>query len=119
MAFEPLNPPILLIIGGLFIMPEFKGVMAAPNRSQIKAKVLSLEQSSEYPDKWIFDLEILESKNISGPDFAHVGERANGFAFDPLPDISSGDVVAGEAEFLGDERGGKFRLSEIKIISQA
>ena len=99
-------------------MPEFKGVMAAPNRSQIKAKVLSLEQSSEYPDKWIFDLEIIESKSLSGPNFAHVGEKAEGFAFDPLPALSSGDVIDGEAEFLGDERGGKFRLSEIEKASR-
>ncbi|HRW82859.1 MAG TPA: hypothetical protein P5049_05330 [Methanothrix sp.] len=92
--------------------------MAAPNRSQIKAKVLSLERSSDHPDKWIIDLEIIESKSLSGPDFAHVGERAEGFAFDPMPSLSSGDVVTGQAEFLGDERGGKFRLSEIEKTSQ-
>lgn len=97
--------------------PEFRGVMAAPNRSEVKAKVLQVERSSKFPDKWYLDLEILESKGLSGPNFARVGERVKGFTFGATCDVSPGSIIAVQAEFLGDARGGQFQLSQVDIVN--
>ena len=98
--------------------PGPPGVPAAPNRSGIKARVLGVEQSSTFPDKWAVDLEILESKSLEGPNFARVGEEAKGFTFGDTIDLSPGSVITAEAEFLGDAGGGEFRLSEINVVDQ-
>jgi hypothetical protein len=95
--------------------PEFRGVPAAPNQCQIKARVLQVEQSTEFADKWYLDLEILESTSVSGPNFARVGQRARGFTFDLAPEVSPGSVITALAEFLGDERGGQFQLSQVNV----
>jgi hypothetical protein len=97
---------------------EPPGVPAAPNRSEIKARVLRVEQSSTFPDKWYVDLEILESKSLSGPNFARVGEKAKGFTFGSTFDVSPGSVITAEAEFVGDARGGQFQLSRINVVEQ-
>ncbi len=52
-----------------------EGVMAAPNRCSIKAKVLEFKRSPQYKDKWHLSLEILESTAIEGPNFAHLRSR--------------------------------------------
>jgi hypothetical protein len=97
---------------------EPPGVPAAPNRSEIKARVLRVEQSSTFPDKWYVGLEILESKGLSGPNFAHVGDKAEGFNFGNAFDLSSGDVITAEAEYVGDASGGQFQLSQVNVVEQ-
>ena len=98
------------------MMPEFRGVMAAPNQCQIKARVLNVEQSAEFADKWYLQLEILESKDVSGPNFARVGQRTKGFTFDLRSEVAPGSIITARAEFLGDERGGQFQLTQITVI---
>jgi len=97
--------------------PEFCGVMAAPNRCEIKAKVLRMEQSTKFPDKWYFELEILETRDLSGPNFARVGQRARGFTFESTSNNSRDSIITAQAEFLGDERGGQFQLTQIDVIN--
>ncbi len=97
---------------------EFRGVMAAPNRCEIKARVLRLEQSDQFPDKWYLELEFVESKDLSGPNFARVGQRAKGFTLELPSNISQGSIIAAQAEFLGDERGGQFQLTQIDVNSK-
>ena len=98
------------------MVPEFRGVMAAPNQSEIKAKVLAIKQSPDFEDKFLLELEILDSKSISGPNFAHIGEKVKGFGFELKPDLLAGKIITARAEFVGDERGGKFRLKQIRLL---
>ena len=91
-------------------------VMAAPNRSRIKAKVLQTEPSARFADKWHLELEILESEDLEGPNFARVGETAQGVAFEQGGAIAAGDVISAEAEFVGGPRGGQFRLFEVAAL---
>lgn len=95
---------------------EPNGVMAAPNRSEIKAQVLRVERSPTFPDKWQLGLRILESKSLSGPNFARVGEEAEGFTFGNTLDVSPGSTITAQAEFIGGAHGGQFQLSEIGIV---
>lgn len=90
--------------------------MAAPNQSEIKAKVLAIMQSPDFEDKFLLELEILDSKSLSGPNFAHIGEKVKGFAFELKPELLDGKIIAARAEFFGDERGGKFRLTQIRLL---
>lgn len=98
------------------MVPEFSGVMAAPNQSEIRAKVLAIEQSPDFKDKLLMELKILDSKSLSGPNFAHIGENVKGFTFELKPKLLEGRIIAAQAEFLGDERGGKFQLTQIKLL---
>lgn len=93
------------------------GVTAAPNQSEIRAKVLQVEQSPAFSDKWYLDLEILASKSISGPDFAREGQQARGFTFESVSEISAGSIITAQAEYLGDARGGQFQLTEIETAA--
>lgn len=97
---------------------EPPGVPAAPNRSEIKARVIGVERDSNFPEKRYVDLEILDSKSLDGPNFARAGEKVKGFAFGDALDASPGSVISAEAEFLGDERGGQFQLSGIEVVEQ-
>jgi hypothetical protein len=92
---------------------KFRPVTAAPNRCDIKAKVLGVEQSPKFPDKWHLELEILETKAISGPNFARVGQANRAFTLESTASVSPGSVITAEGEFLGDERGGQFQLTHI------
>lgn len=98
------------------MVPKFSGVMAAPNQSEIKAKVLAIVQSPDFKDKLLLELEILDSKSISGPNFAHIGEKVKGFTFELKPELLEGRIITAHAEFLGDERGGKFQLTQIRLL---
>lgn len=89
------------------------GVPAAPNRSLITARVLDVQRSEQFSDKWNLSLEILDSKDVEGPNFAHPGEQVRAFTFGPMLEIESGDTIEAAAEFVGDERGGRFRLAEV------
>jgi hypothetical protein len=92
-----------------------RGVMAAPNRSRIKARVLHVEQSSTYPDKWLLELEILESHDVSGPNFARVGTNVEGFSFGPAWDAAPQAIIEAEAEYIGAVQGGQFQLTDVRI----
>jgi len=82
--------------------------MAAPNQSEIKAKVLAIMQSPDFEDKFLLELEILDSKSLSGPNFAHIGEKVKGFAFELKPELLDGKIIAARAEFFGVRACGKF-----------
>ncbi len=99
--------------------PKPPGVMAAPNKVRVRARVLELQQDSQFRDKWRLEMEILGSESIKGPNFARVGERVKGFAFEDTPNFSPQDMIIGsiviaEAEYVGDAKHGAFRLSRIE-----
>jgi hypothetical protein len=93
------------------------GVMAAPNRCRIQAKVLSLEQSAQFPDKWHLKLTILQAEALKGPLFAHVGSQVQAFAFFAnAPSFTVNDIITAEAEYLGDAQRGRFQLDSIETL---
>ena len=100
--------------GKKFMTPQVRGVMAAPNESEIRAKVLRVEQSTEFADKWYLELEILASKTIAGGTFAGVGDRVKAFTIASRPNFSENQIITAQAEFLGDAQGGLFRLTNIQ-----
>jgi hypothetical protein len=92
------------------------GMMATPNQSEIRARVLRVDQDSHFMDKWYLDMEILESRALQGGDFARIGAPSRGFTFGATTPVKPGDVIRAKAEFLGDARGGQFRLTDIEVI---
>ncbi len=105
----------------MIMTPDLRGVKAAPNRCEIKARILNMRQDSKYSDKWNLELKVLETKNLIGPNFARVGDEVKGFAFESTSkffpqSLSTGSIITVQAEFVGDERGGKFRIQQIDAI---
>jgi hypothetical protein len=91
-------------------------VTAAPNRCELTGKILSLERSVQFPNKWKIGLEILSYRALYGGVFARVGQHVKAFSFE-LPDtLGVGDIIAGEGEFLGDPRSGQFQLRQVKLV---
>jgi hypothetical protein len=93
-------------------------VPVAPNQARIRAKVLRVEQSPDFSDKWLFELQIIESQAVYGGNFARVGQNAKGFTITPTCTLSGGEIITAQAQFLGDMRGGRFQLVDIRIENQ-
>ena len=95
---------------------EHNGVMAAPNRCEIKLRIVSVAQSNRFPDKRDLVFELLEAHPEAGPDFAsqRVGQRLDGFTFDNAVELSTGDLILAVAVYLGGARQGLFQLSELR-----
>lgn len=92
---------------------DISGVIAAPNSSRIKARILRVAQSEQYADKWRLEFEILEAQNVSGPNFARVGEKVNGFTFSPKWNLPVPVIVEAEAEYIGGPQKGLFQLTSL------
>lgn len=90
------------------------GVMAAPNNARIKAVISRVEQSAQYPDKWLLEIEIVESQSISGPNFARPGKKAEGFTFRDAWDLPMPVTVEADAEYIGGPQKGVFQLTNLR-----
>jgi hypothetical protein len=99
------------------VAPGPESVTAAPNRCRLTARVADLRRSEVFPDKSELEIYILESEAITGPNFARPGERKEAFTLVPVGDLAPGNTIRAEAEFLGDERGGKFQLYQVNMVS--
>ena len=95
---------------------ERPSVMAAPNQSEVRARILRAESSSQFPGKWDLEIELLEVRPLSGPDLltARIGQQLSGFTFEALPDDATGSEIVAKAEYLGDSRRGLIQLSEVR-----
>ena len=91
-------------------------MLAAPNKCQIKAKVLALEPSPRFPDKLCFDLQILEAMPIEGPIFRRAGDTCKGFTLEPFLGLTPGRTIAAQAEYIGDAIQGQLRLEQIVFV---
>ena len=100
------------------MQPDISGVMAAPNSSRIKARILRVEQSMQYADKWQLEFEILESQNLSGPNFTRFGEKMEGFTFMPSWDLPLPVIVEAEAEYIGGPQKGLFQLTRLRLSNK-
>ncbi|OEY66743.1 hypothetical protein [Marinobacter sp. X15-166B] len=96
--------------------PRHPGVSAAPNRCEIKLRVVSVTCSERFPDKQELVFELLAARPIEGPDFAtqRIGQSVNGFTFDTSVTLTAGVLANAEAEYLGGARQGSFQLSNLK-----
>lgn len=92
------------------------GVPAAPNRSDITARVLSLTQSPTFADKWQLELEVINSETRFGGDFAQAGKTISAFTFEEVTDLKEGSVLKAQAEFVGDARGGQFQITRLRVV---
>jgi hypothetical protein len=97
--------------------PFTSGVMAAPNRVRVVATVLSVSAARDVPGKWFLALRWEQSEALRGPNFARIGERADGFTFvddqtaAKLKELAAaGGRLVAEAEFIGGPGGGSFQL---------
>lgn len=92
------------------------GIMAPPNRCDIKGRLVSLERSACFPDKHELTFALLATQPREGPDLAHrrVGTTVAGFTFESTAGLHPGCVFLAEAEYLGDARHGLFQLSRLR-----
>lgn len=88
-------------------------IPAAPNQSRIQARLISKTRSSDFSDKWLFDIEILQIEALQGGRFAQSGDQVKAFSIAEECTVASGDTITALAEFLGDGRGGQFRLTDV------
>jgi hypothetical protein len=96
---------------------EFGGVPVAPNRCEITARILSKQQDGNFPDKWLYDIEIIETRDKEGPNFARAGQAAKAFSFEAPDQVSIGSSIAAEAEYIGGSRSGQFLLKHVTTTS--
>lgn len=90
-------------------------MMAAPNQSEIRARVLKIERSPQFEDKWNLEIEILAFQAIQGGTFAEVGQRVQAFTISEQVPFQQNDIISAKAEYLGSPRGGNFRLTQIQV----
>ncbi len=90
-------------------------MLAAPNRSRIRAVVEHAAQSSASPRKWDLQLRLVSVEVLSGGTFVHEGEVVDGFAFDLADSPTPGAVLVAEAEYLGGPRAGVLHLQEPRL----
>jgi hypothetical protein len=90
-------------------------MLAAPNRSRIRAVVQHAARSADSPTKWVLRIRLESVELLYGGAFVHEGEVVDGFAFD-LPDPPApGAVLVAEAEYIGGPRGGTLQLHEPRL----
>lgn len=96
---------------------DHRGVLAAPNRCELKLRIVSVNCPDRFPDKQELVFEVLAAQPIEGPDFAtqRVGQSVTGFTFDTSVTLVYGVLVSAEAEYLGGARQGSFQLSKLKV----
>ncbi|HEY8607969.1 MAG TPA: hypothetical protein VIM12_12715 [Noviherbaspirillum sp.] len=94
-------------------MPMTNAMMAAPNLARIRAIILHVEQSPQFPDKWMLAMEIEEAECLSGPHFARPALRAHAFTIRASWDLPVPVRVEAEAEYLGGARNGVFQLKNL------
>lgn len=90
-------------------------MMVSPNQSRIRARVLKIEQSAQFSDKWNLEIEILMIQSIEGGMFAEVGQKVHAFTIADQLSFKQNDVISAGAEYLGDYTGGSFQLTQIRV----
>ena len=88
-------------------------VSAAPNRSRLTARVISVEPSPRFADTWLLRIRVQEVRALSGGTFAAPGQDHDAVAFGPGPVAGAGDVIQADAEYVGGPAGGVFRLHAV------
>ena len=88
-------------------------VTAAPNRSRLTARVLSVEPSPRFADTWLLRIHVQDVRALAGGTFAARGQDRDAVAFGPGPVAEAGDVIQADAEYVGGPAGGLFRLHAV------
>ncbi|QTF90928.1 hypothetical protein [Halomonas sp. BM-2019] len=96
------------------------GVMAPPNRCDIKGRLVSVKPSDHFPNKQELTFELLDSHSREGPDLAHgrIGTTVEGFTFDTTADLHRDLLFLAEAEYIGGPRQGLFQLSHLRPTNE-
>lgn len=85
------------------------GVMAAPNRSVITARVEDLERVPGQP-KWYFAVTVIAAESIEGGLFVRAGDPARVFVVADDPGLAPGEEFRAEVEYVGGPGGGELQL---------
>jgi len=103
--------------------PRPPGIMGAPNRALVTARVKSVRPAENAPGKWQLELEFEATESLEGGHFARVGERADAFTFvgdsvaERLKSVAENEgSVKAEVEYLGGPQGGVFQLYDPEVL---
>lgn len=104
-----------LIAGAVYAIP------IVPNQAKITAETLDVDLERSARDASYFQLKIIKSENT--------GDYQNLVAVDDViwvlihalsaPELKKGDIITGVASQVGDEQGGSWRVTDIKITKKA
>lgn len=95
--------------------PGVQTMMVSPNQSRICARVLKIQQSPQFSDKWNLEIEILMIQPIQGGTFAEVGQKVQAFTITDSLLFQTNEIICAEAEYLGDFQSGSFQLTHIQV----
>src|SRR5262245_56272497 len=87
--------------------------MASPNENLVTARVIKIERSAQWPNKWLLLVEVVDSKNVHGAQFVKAGQQVEAFAFGAEAPARISEVIRASAEYIGDARSGQLKLFDI------
>lgn len=90
-------------------------MQVAPNQSQVQARVLAVEQSPQFRDRWNLTVEILQVEPVRGGTFIETGQIIKAFTISESVLCHPDDVIAANAEYLGGPSGGWLQLMQISL----
>lgn len=96
------------------------GVPAAPNKSLVKAEIVSVGKGP-WPDSYQIELLIQASQDI--PGFANftksrVGQIISAVTRTEVEDLREGEVIQAQLTYRGDEHGGLFLVMSISPVEE-
>lgn len=113
---------VVFLLGG--ISQVYASVLAAPNKTNITAEILSVQQidsSSDFASNYvkILEIKVIKYESVEGsfgvPDEmkAYVHKRTNDLAI--VDKLEKGQIITATISYFGGERGGRWDIREIKI----
>jgi hypothetical protein len=89
-------------------------IVAAPNRSHIVAKVLRVQRSPVWRDRWQLELELSASRPLEGPHIPLVGRTLEANLVTPLDPPPVGATIEATAEYVGGADRGVLNLTDVE-----
>lgn len=90
-------------------------MLAEPNKTKCKIKVLNVESSHVFSDKILLKVEILSFEEQHDKRFIKTGEVMEAFTFDQI-NIAPDEVFLADAEYIGGPGGGTIHLTNLKNV---
>lgn len=85
------------------------GVMAAPNRSVIKARVERVERVDDHGRRFLA-VKVISAQSLEGGLFVRAGDTARVIAAADDPQLGAAHVFSAEVEYVGGPQGGNLQL---------
>ncbi|GAB4365161.1 MAG: hypothetical protein Kow00121_01500 [Elainellaceae cyanobacterium] len=94
---------------------KVQNMLVAPNQNRILGKVLRIERSPQFTDRWNLKIEILSIQPIHGGIFAEAGQIVDAFTITEQLLFKKDNVISADAEYVGNPNGGWFQLTRITV----